>query len=233
MIIKDFSFGKIFITDASFGHVAVGDRSFAERFSQHFGFNPAHIVWMDQVHSPTVQLVSALSSPTMTLPKTDGSLTKDPRVLLITKTADCVPVLLWNEKEKVIGVLHCGWKGFMAGILESFAQVCQDNNLEIEDFSAYLGPHLRSTHFEVQEDFLEHVPEGKKVFLEFRDGKMFYDLTLGVKTILNSLGLMNIEDPNIDTFFSSEYYSYRGWSQLEENQRPEHYNTFANCIIMT
>src|SRR5690606_25489714 len=140
MIIKNFSFGNIFITDAAFGHIKIGDPRFEERFLEATSFKPSHIVWMDQVHGSTVQFLQDISDPSVVLAKTDGMLTRQRNVLLVTKTADCVPILLWNEKEKVIGVLHCGWKGFVTGILESFSDLCQKNQLALEDFSAFLGP---------------------------------------------------------------------------------------------
>jgi YfiH family protein len=229
---KNITIGQISITNSSFGHVGVGQPDFRQRFSESFGPEPKHIVWMDQVHSPTVRWVDTMKDD-LILPKTDGVLTRQQDVLLITKTADCVPILLWNEKEKVIGALHCGWKGFFAGILESFAKTCHEHELALEDFYAFLGPHLRVQHFEVREDFLQQAPADKKVFVEHHKGKTFYNLTLGVKTFLNSLGLMKIEDHGIDTYSSPEFYSYRRWSQLPPDQKPDHYNTFANCIILT
>jgi len=230
---KDIAIGQIYITNSSFGHVGVGQPDFRQRFSETMGPEPKHLIWMDQVHSPTIQWIDEVAESEMILPKTDGVLTRQKDVLLITKTADCVPVLLWNEKEKVIGALHCGWKGFFAGILESFARLCHERGLEMEDFYAFLGPHLRMKHFEVKEDFIQQAPTAKKVYIEHHQGKSFYNLTLGVKTTLNSLGLMRIEDHGIDTYSSPDFYSYRHWSQLPADDRPEHYNTFANCIILT
>lgn len=230
---KNITIGRISITNRSFGHVGVGSPDFRQRFSEKMGPEPKHLIWMDQVHSPTIRWIDEVKERDLILPKTDGVLTRQTGVMLITKTADCVPILLWNEKEKVIGALHCGWKGFFAGILESFAHTCQEHDLELEDFYAFLGPHLRVQHFEVREDFLQQASPDKKVFVEHHQGKTFYNLTLGVKTFLNSLGLMRIEDHGIDTYSSPDFYSYRRWSQLPEHEKPDHYNTFANCIIMT
>lgn len=230
---KQLQIGKLFVTDSSFGHVVVGDPTFRKRFEEGFKSQPNHIVWMEQIHSPTVQFIEKGDEPDLVLSQTDGLMTREPNVMLITKTADCVPVLLWNKKDQVIAALHCGWKGFFAGILESFAELSRKRGFEPKHFSAFLGPHLRVEHFEVQQDFIDQIPEQKKRFLEVHDGKNFYNLTMGVKTVLNSFGISDIEDCGIDTFTSPEHFSYRRWVQLPESERPDHYDTFASGIIMT
>lgn len=232
MIQKSFGPIDLFITDASFGHVGVGQEDFSERFDRQFGFTPMQVVWMDQVHSPTVRWVDDFPDPRIILPKTDGVLTHQKNILLITKTADCVPILLWNERDNIVAALHCGWKGFMAGVLEAFAERCRDKQVSLENFSAFLGPHLRVEHFEVKQDFIDQVPETKKIFLESRNGKVFYNLTKGVQVVLNTFGIRHIEDCGIDSYGNAEYFSYRHWSQQPEMSRPKDYNTFASCIIM-
>src|SRR5262245_20108610 len=140
MIKKDFQIGSLFITDSSFGHVGVGEPDFLERFSKSFGFKPEHVVWMDQVHSPNVEILQDIEDKTVILPETDGVMTKKRGVILITKTADCVPVLLWNDRDRMVAALHCGWRGFFSGILERFAHRCQEQQIPLEHFSAFLGP---------------------------------------------------------------------------------------------
>lgn len=232
MIRKDIGIGQIVITDAAFGHVGVGDETFLKRFESNFSLRPDHVVWMDQVHSPMVQWCHGIMDGMTVFPKTDGLLTDQPGLMLITKTADCVPILLWNERDGMVAALHCGWKGFMSGILEGFAQQCRDKHIPLENFSAFLGPHLRGEHFEVRQDFIDQVPETKKTFLESREGKVFYNLTKGVQTVLHAFGIQHIEDSGIDTYGNAEYFSYRHWSQQPEMSRPKDYNTFASCIIM-
>jgi len=233
MIHKNIGIGEIFITDASFGHVGVGQKGFAEHLNQVTGAAPDHIVWMDQIHSPTVEFVDQVNGAGMILQKTDGVMTNQSGALLITKTADCVPILLWNEREKTIAALHCGWRGFLAGIIGSFAKLCQQRGLRPEQFTAFLGPHLRVDNFEVQQDFLDALAAPHRHLLIQREGKSFFDITRGVFELLESTGIHSIEDCGIDTFSSPEYFSYRRWFQVPEGERPKNYNTFASCIILT
>ncbi len=213
MIQKDLGWCQIFIG---------GDRNDLSREAT---------IEMNQVHSTTIQAVSMPMRGSRIFPQTDGLITDQRNILLVTKTADCVPILLWNEKavptgrqEKVIAVLHCGWKGFFRGIIEAFGKKCQTLGYSADHFSAFLGPHLRKESFEVREDFFDHIPEGKKKYLLKLGSKYHYDLTLGVMEILNSFGIQNVEDCGIDTMTSQEYFSYRAMGK--------DCSRFTSCIIM-
>ena len=44
-------------------------------------------------------------------------ITKASGIALGVVTADCVPVLLYDKKCKIIGCIHAGWKGAYSGII--------------------------------------------------------------------------------------------------------------------
>ncbi len=48
----------------------------------------------------------------------DALITREPGVLLIVQTADCVPILLADTKNKAIAAIHSGWRGTLARIAE-------------------------------------------------------------------------------------------------------------------
>ncbi|MDP2690893.1 MAG: polyphenol oxidase family protein [bacterium] len=227
MIRKDIGIGQIVVTDSSFGHVGVGDETFLERFERKFDWLPERIAWMNQVHSPEVKWVGPHHEPVVIFPQTDGEITDQSGTMLITKTADCVPILLWSEPDRVIAALHCGWKGFFRGIIESFAEQCALRGLEPGHFSAFLGPHLRVENFEVREDFMRQIPETKRAFLS----DDHYDMTRGVISTLRALGIEHVDDCGINTYGNSDFFSYRTWCHQPESERSASYSTFANCIV--
>lgn len=233
MLEKDFGFAKIVVTDSQFGPVQPGDTSFPSRFEKHFGYEPESIVWMNQVHSPHVLDVEDQDDRMLVLPETDGVLTNKKGQMLITKTADCVPILLWSQEEGYIAALHAGWRGFLAGIIEHFVQVCQKRKLDLGSFSAFLGPHLRVENFEVRQDFIDQLPEEKKSFLKELNGSIFFDITEAVLAELQHFGIKDVQDSGINTYNNADYFSYRSWTHLPEDQRPESYSTFANCILIS
>ena len=80
----------------------------------------------------------------------DGFLLTEKKKAMGLKTADCIPLFLWNEKvDKVFG-LHCGWKGIANGIIE---KVLSSNNGKDLAY-AFLGPHVSQANYEVQKDLI-------------------------------------------------------------------------------
>lgn len=228
MIHKDLGFAEILITDMDFGPVVPGDRTFAKRLEER-GLKSYPTVWMNQQHTP---LLASADAPG-TLPATDGCFTRKDNLMLVTKTADCVPILLWNEKDHMIMVLHAGWKGFLAGIIDSMSGLSYDDHPVFgEDFKAFLGPHLRVENFEVRQDFIEQVAADKAHLIEQREGKSFFNLTKGVHEELEKMHITDVEDCGIDTFTDPMYYSYRVWRNSPESERTKTYSTFASAIVM-
>ena len=45
------------------------------------------------------------------IPDTDALYTYEPNLVLCSFTADCVPVIFYNEVNGLIGVIHSGWQG--------------------------------------------------------------------------------------------------------------------------
>jgi|CXWL01.1.fsa_nt_gi YfiH family protein len=228
MIHKSFGNIELLITDAAFGHVVPSDPTFDERLRER-NLEVFPTVWMDQQHT---NVVVYAEKPGI-LKATDGIYTDQKNIRLITKTADCVPILIWHTDEPFIAALHCGWKGFFKGIIESFFGVIDQNGLNKEGFRVFLGPHIRQESLSFKQDVIDIIPEKKKKFLKIQDDLGYYDLTSGVRATLEEGGIVNIEDCGINTYTDPEYFSYRGWMHTDKELRSEHYNTFASCIILT
>jgi hypothetical protein len=73
------------------------------------------LVSLLQFHSDTiVQFESAPTEPS----RADASVTKIPGLLLAVQTADCVPILLVDPKNRAVAAVHAGWRGTLARIVE-------------------------------------------------------------------------------------------------------------------
>ncbi|WP_144460758.1 peptidoglycan editing factor PgeF [Siminovitchia fortis] len=91
---------------------------------------------------------------------TDALYTYEPNLLLCCFTADCVPVIFYNEANGLIGVIHSGWQGTVKEItLKLFQHLIETEQCELEDFHIQIGAALSQEKFEVDED----------VFAKFRD----------------------------------------------------------------
>lgn len=115
-------------------------------------------------------------------------------------TADCLPILLLGEKEHAM--VHAGWRGLHNEIVKN------DLIQKINPIYAFIGPHIRVEHYEVQADFKANFNQAN-VFSQ-KDGKIFFDLSLVARAQLESTypGI-KIEDCGICTFQDEHFHSYR------------------------
>lgn len=80
----------------------------------------------------------------------DGHVTARPGVLLTVTTADCVPVFVANPVRRVVGLLHAGWRGVAAGVVEEGIGVMHASfGSSPGDLSVHLGPAICGGCYEV------------------------------------------------------------------------------------
>lgn len=85
----------------------------------------------------------------------DGLLTAAPNVLLVVTVADCVPVCVARPGGDGIAILHAGWRGLAAGILERAVEMFRTAyGVGAGDLAVYLGPAICRTCYEVGADVL-------------------------------------------------------------------------------
>jgi YfiH family protein len=73
------------------------------------------VVKMEQVHGTAIAVVGERHIDPIeghkAVKEVDGLLTQDPNVFLFAKTADCLPIVYFDPKERVVGLAHAGWRG--------------------------------------------------------------------------------------------------------------------------
>ena len=134
----------------------------------------------------------------------DGYIEREMSVANAIRTADCIPLILWNERNKLIIGLHCGWRGIASGIIE---KALQDDELDITH--AYIGPHISKDHFEVKRDFIESFQEyGLSIdrYITVRHDKMYMDL--------RSLCEAKLHEKHIKIINKESHCSYRECDQF-------------------
>lgn len=108
-------------------------------------------------------------------PLADGLLTRVPGLPLGVLVADCAPVVLWSPGG--IAVLHCGWRGIGAGILEKGVKALAE--LSPGPLGAFVGPAIGMCCYEVGEEVAEALREGAYPFCHFArtgSGRFVFDL---------------------------------------------------------
>lgn len=109
---------------------------------------------------------------------TDGVWSKKNAGLILgIKTADCAPIVFW-DKDKY-GVIHCGWRGLVDGVLENMLEVVDKSSLQV-----WGGPMFPV--FEIQKDECYKRVEqkfGSSFFME-TEGKIYFQFQDAIKSLL-------------------------------------------------
>jgi len=162
--------------------------------------------WLRQVHGDTVVTVAAPGDGAGT--KADASVSSTSGCVLAVLTADCAPVALVSS-EGVIGAVHAGWRGLTAGVLERAVDAVR--GLGGTDVRAVLGPCIHAECYAFGDDDLDTVAAalGSGVRGRTTDGKPALDVPAGVKASLRRAGVTDVEDVDVCTACSDEYFSWR------------------------
>jgi len=147
---------------------------------------------------------------------TDALYTYEPDLLLVSFSADCVPVMFFHEEKGLVGVVHSGWQGTVKEItLKLFEHLKQEEQCSPEGFHVQLGAALSQQKFEVDEDvYLKFKNLGyAEDFMYFNEetGKYHIDNQLTVKKQCELAGIPS-DHIHIDrtcTFESPDGFSYR------------------------
>lgn len=117
------------------------------------GVEPARLFFLSQVHGRTAHVVDG-GSRRDDVVRTEGDvlLSADPGVACGVRSADCVPVLVADRRSGAVAAVHAGWRGVVAGAVESAVERLRALVGGELDLIAAIGPHISLQAFEVSED---------------------------------------------------------------------------------
>lgn len=127
--------------------------------SMALGINPDRLIFPKQTHTATVKTINhkffdlGNEKQKHFLNETDAVITDLKNVCIAVKTADCVPVLLFDSKRKVVAAIHAGWRGTVQEIvLMTIHKMIEEFGSESSDLSAGIGPSISPAVYEVGEE---------------------------------------------------------------------------------
>ena len=168
---------------------------------------PAEPLWLTQVHG-TRCVDAAIAVPGA---EADASFSRQRGVVCAVLTADCLPVLLCDERATVVSIAHAGWRGLAAGVIEETVAAMQEPG---ERLIAWLGPAIGAQAFEVggevRERFVDHDPSAASAFAAERNGKWRCDINRLARQRLHALGIGRVSGGQHCTLTDAErFFSYR------------------------
>lgn len=115
---------------------------------------PGEPAWLKQVHG--VRVVDAddlaLFGSDVQAPEADAAVTSAQERVLAVLTADCLSVVISDDKSSVLGAAHAGWKGLVAGVLEETLALMKKKNPLADGWRAWVGPGIGAAAFQVGHD---------------------------------------------------------------------------------
>ena len=144
----------------------------------------------------------------------DGIITNQKNIAVGILTADCVPVLLCDEKNNLIGAIHCGWQGIYKNIIHNTITKMSELGSCPKNIKVALGPCLKQKSYEVSYDFVKDIIKQnikyKKLFKKISNEKYLFDCTTYCIMKLKEEGIKIIEILNFDTYKNTDlFFSYR------------------------
>jgi hypothetical protein len=148
------------------------------------------VAWLKQTHSARLHFVESASRGRR---RGDALATDRPGIILVTRTADCLPVFLVDRSKRVVAAVHCGWRGTRQRILErTVSGLIARYGCRPDSLLAALGPCIDAPCYEVGDDVRDEFRAGglaEGVFQLVRPGKYLFDLREANRRQLSAAGL--------------------------------------------
>jgi len=118
------------------------------------GKHPWPLVTVRQIHSDLIHCVNAVADQPIV---GDGMVTATPGLLLAIQTADCLPVIIVDTKQRAVGVFHAGWRGTVRRIAEKgVGEMRRWFGSRPRDLVAAIGPGVHNCCYTVGEEVREN-----------------------------------------------------------------------------
>ena len=159
----------------------------------------------EQIHSNNVLFINKPG----TYNQTDGLITNNPKILLILKIADCVPVYIYDNENKIVGLIHSGWRGTASGIVVNAINLMLKMGSNISKIKVYLGPSINLCCYKVKENVACKFDREAKVKINNDVWKVSLHKQIYIDVIALGLYRCNFSISNICTFESRDCHSFR------------------------
>jgi polyphenol oxidase len=135
------------------------------------GKKPWPLVTLRQIHSDLIHCVAGLPKEPLV---GDGLITRAPGILLGIQTADCLPVVLVDTKQRAVGVFHAGWRGTVKRIVEKgVGEMRRYFGTLPRNITAAVGPGIRACCYdvgpEVRQQFESQFAYAEDLFREIKE----------------------------------------------------------------
>jgi YfiH family protein len=177
-------------------------------------FSSFRHVSLRQTHSDIIRTIKEFPVERM---DGDAIITNSPDILLIIKTADCLPVLIVDPQRRTVAAVHCGWRGTLKRVIGKTLWTMQQRfGSDPTSFFIAFGPCIDKSCYEVGKDVRVQFENQGLQFGVF-DGhpskkeKYLFDLKETNRAQVLSMGVPedNIFSIDLCTHCDESFFSYR------------------------
>lgn len=193
------------------------------RLSRVLDFDLSSLVTCQQIHHNAIALIdeSHLNRngflPDRAVPDTDGLATSVPGITLLTRYADCVPLLFYNHSRHTVAIAHAGWKGTFAQIGPLMTEcMAREFKCDPRHTLAVIGPSIGPCCYRISNSIAERAvkaaPRAEQCIMTSSDTGLTLDLWKlnRIQLIASGIQEQNIFSAQICTSCTIEdFYSYR------------------------
>ncbi len=184
----------------------------------------ARLILMHQTHSNKVFEIKENNYKKKIV--ADAMITKMRDVALGVLTADCVPIIIYETKNKIIGCIHAGWRGALSGIIENTISKIKKKR-SINKIYASVGPCIDKKNYEVGNEFYrKFICKSKNYNIYFSQKNKTKKLFNLRKFVTDKLLRLNVkvDQVNKDTYAEkTNFFSYRRSSKFMQKD-------YGRCI---
>lgn len=185
-----------------------------ESMAVDLGLDPRRLCHCVQVHQARLAVIDA-ARPAGPLEGCDGVVTNRVGQPLMTFSADCPLVLLYDAGAPALGLVHASWRCTVAGLVQQAVEtMCREFGCHPGRMLAGIGPSAGPESYEVRADVFEAAKalQSRDRFFPRRAGRMYFDLWEANRAQLEAAGIVapNIELAAVCTMTHTDvFYSYR------------------------
>ena len=194
--------------------------------SRKMGLNTENLFTMNQTHSNKVVVINDANKHIRRV-NSDALVTNKRDIAISVLTADCVPILIYDEVNKIIASVHAGWKGAIGGIIENtlneIIKINKNGKINVA-----IGPCINVNNYEVGLDmytlFVKKSKNNTKFFIPTKKDKFLFDLREYINSKFKELEIDNVENIDFDTFSENKnFFSFR--RSIQEGEKD-----YGRCI---
>ncbi len=179
------------------------------------------IILAEQVHGKKIHKTDSQLGGYVKL-DADGLISETPGQVLAVKTADCLPVLIYNPVKKRVAAIHAGRRGLEKLIIQEAVTEIQNP----EALKIGIGPHIKKCCYSFDSKTKNGFRESYWFdYYEENKGRFFLDLTQAALNQLEKTGVKreNIEVSEFCTFCTADrFFSYR-----KRGENPDFYKKWG------